>query len=324
MLSNSIHSIFQQFNKLTKHLRLWEKNSKTIIYGAGNIGQDVYRVLKNNGIDVIGFLDQKVTQICYWEGVPIINPHNHQLSFDKIKKINVIVAIHNRDVEIPPIINMLKSLGFEHIITLIEFYDEFGKEMGERFWLTSRIDYLPFQSVIEEAFDIWEDEASKNLYKSILEFRLTGEYNILPKPNMGHQYFPLDLPEWKKPVRFIDCGAFVGDTLSCLIKNDIPIESIAAFEPDQENFKKLSNFVSNNLNKLKNTALWPCGVYSSTCQMHFTSGKGEASLLTTKGNSVIQCLSLDEVIPDFAPNLIKMDIEGAEYEALLGARNIIT
>ena len=38
---------------------------------------------------------------------------------------------------------------------------------------------------------------------------------------------------------------------------------------------------------------------------------------------MVQCVALDDAIPTFASNLIKMDIEGAEYDALLGARRLI-
>lgn len=291
-MSESIQSFLQKFNKLAIHEPFWGKYTKTIIYGAGNIGKDVFRILKDNGIHVSGFLDQNTKQDSYWDGVPIYQPNNRQFSADERNKMNVIVAIHNRDVEIPPIIAMLRSFGYGHIITLIELYDHFGKELGDRFWLTSRAYHKSFEPFIEEAYSLWEDDESKNLYKAIMQFRLTGEYDALPKPDMEHQYFPPALPAWKTPIRFVDCGAFDGDTLSYLIKNDIPIEAVAAFEPDHENFKKLSQFVTNNLAFLKNVALWPCGVYSSTKQMRFSSDKGEASLMIAKGDVVIQCLSL--------------------------------
>lgn len=323
-MSESIHSIFQEFNNLEKPELFWEERTKTIIYGAGNIGKDVFCILKDNGIHASGFLDQKAKPDSYWHGVPIYQPNDHQFSTDERNKMNVIVAIHNRDVEIPPIIEMLKSFGYGRIVTLIELYDHFDKELGNRFWLTSRAYYKSFEPFIEEAFNLWEDDESKNLYKAIMQFRLTGEYDALPKPDMEHQYFAPDLPAWKRPLRFVDCGAFDGDTLSYLIKNDIPIESVAAFEPDKGNYNKLSQFVKNNITCLKNVTLWPCGVHSSTKQMRFSSGNGEASLMTAKGDVVIQSLSLDDAIPDFAPTLIKMDIEGAEYEALLGARDIIS
>lgn len=322
-MMESIYSIFQEFNNLAKPEPFWKENTKTIIYGAGNTGKDVFHILRDNGIHVSGFLDQKARPDSYWDGVPIYHPNDRQFSADERNKTNVIVAIHNRDVEILPIIEMLRSLGYGRIVTLIELYDHLGKELGDRFWLTSRAYYKSFEPFIEEAFNLWEDDASKNLYKAIMKFRLTAAYDALPKPDLEHQYFAPDLPAWKTPLRFVDCGAFDGDTLSYLIKNDIPIETVAAFEPDQGNFDKLSQFVKNNLTCLKNVTLWPCGVHSSMKQMLFSSGKSEASLMTAKRDIVIQCLSLDDIIPDFAPTLIKMDIEGAEYEALLGARDII-
>ena len=48
-----------------------------------------------------------------------------------------------------------------------------------------------------------------------------------------------------------------------------------------------------------------------------------ASNISKSGATVVQCTAIDDVLPNFAPNLIKMDIEGAEYDAILGARNTI-
>jgi hypothetical protein len=38
---------------------------------------------------------------------------------------------------------------------------------------------------------------------------------------------------------------------------------------------------------------------------------------------VIQCTALDEALPSFGPTVVKMDIEGAEHAALLGAARSI-
>lgn len=35
-------------------------------------------------------------------------------------------------------------------------------------------------------------------------------------------------------------------------------------------------------------------------------------------------MAIDDILPNFEPTFIKMDIEGAEYEALIGAESIIT
>jgi hypothetical protein len=37
----------------------------------------------------------------------------------------------------------------------------------------------------------------------------------------------------------------------------------------------------------------------------------------------VQCVAIDECLPLFAPNLIKMDVEGSEMDALEGARKTL-
>jgi len=68
---------------------------------------------------------------------------------------------------------------------------------------------------------------------------------------------------------------------------------------------------------------WPCGVGAEATQVRFDAGRGTGSATSATGSQVVQCVALDQALPAFRPNLIKMDIEGAEYDALLGAREMI-
>ncbi len=280
------------------------------------MAQSIYQVLTENGLVISGFFDHRIPVNPFLNGLPILDPKN---ASDAI----VIIGIHNRDTEIPPIIERLKSSGAAQIITLVELYDYFNNALGIRYWLTKRDYYFSFKSLIEKVGSMWADEASQLLYISILEFRITGDYSLLPPPDFAHQYFPLDIPAWKTPLRFVDCGAFDGDTLLNFQKFNIPVEAVSAFEPDENNFRKLAQYVHANQKYFLEASLWPCAVSSSTRQLSFNTGKGEASAISLTGNSMIQCVSLDEAIPTFMPNLIKMDIEGAEPEALLAARTLI-
>jgi hypothetical protein len=69
-------------------------------------------------------------------------------------------------------------------------------------------------------------------------------------------------------------------------------------------------------------------LYQNAVGMHaetlmFRATGTASSSLTPSGNITIKSLSLDDVLKGRTPSFIKMDIEGAEIDALLGAKNII-
>lgn len=146
----------------------------------------------------------------------------------------------------------------------------------------------------------------------------------MPAPSIDDQYCPRGLSLWPDPIRLIDCGAFNGDTLKLFKNRCANLEAIAAFEPDKKNFDSLANYVRTEGESLsKSTTLFPCGVAATNSQFRFSSGKGTSSHFSETGETVIQCVTLDDAIPMFRPSLIKMDIEGAEHLALLGGKKLI-
>ena len=57
--------------------------------------------------------------------------------------------------------------------------------------------------------------------------------------------------------------------------------------------------------------------------LSFQEGLGAASRLTDDSGFTIQCVSLDDAVFGAQPNVIKMDVEGAEVSALIGGRKTI-
>jgi FkbM family methyltransferase len=298
--------------------------TSVLLYGAGAIGRDSLAVLGRAGVIVDGFLDAKDLPISSIQGVPLHKPDDPVFTEQIRRNTTVIVTIFNTYVDMPVIHARLAALGWEKVIVFTAFYEAFAAELGNRYWLTTREYYRPLGAQLEAARSLWADDKSRAVYDGIVRFRLGGDYASLEKADADSQYFPPDLPAWKQPVRLIDCGAYDGDTLRQVRGRGLPLDAYAAFEPDPANFSKLVREVNIHSGGAPGlTALWPCGAWSHGCQLRFTSGQGSGSAVNSQGDTVIQCAAIDEALPSFAPTLIKMDIEGAEYPALLGAVNTI-
>jgi len=320
-MQNDIAALIKKYAISYKGSPFYDAYSPIFIYGAGNMGKDVCRVMTSQGIKVEAFLDRKASAGEQWNGIPVYPPDWDDVPLSQRRQTGVIIALHNRDVEIPPIIKALLKRGYGRIITLIEFFDHFAEEVGDRFWLTSRSNYKQWEEDISKGYSIWADEPSQQLYLKLLKFRLTGDYDVLPPLEQDCPYFPTGFLVWDAPLRLVDGGAFDGDTLRSVFSSQYPVEAAAVFEPDPDNLNELIKYLC-SVSSCQ-IYLWPCAIYSSTQQLYFSSNIGEGSHLLSSGNISIQATALDDVLRPFKPNLIKLDIEGAEVDGLMGAKRII-
>jgi hypothetical protein len=67
----------------------------------------------------------------------------------------------------------------------------------------------------------------------------------------------------------------------------------------------------------------PFAVSAHAGQLRFDSGQGTSSKLSNQGSVEVQCCRLDDVLGSQVPTYIKMDIEGAELDAIQGARQTV-
>ena len=176
-------------------------------------------------------------------------------------------------------------------------------------------------SKIQAVYDMLEDEASRRTYADVINFKISGKIEYLnrctsPKEEIYGEIIPLSDSEI-----FVDLGAYNGDTISEFISAcEGKYQHIYAFEPNPKNFRRLSkNFPGNENITLFNAA---AGSENGTAEISLNEGRMSRS--GGAGKAVeIPVLAVDEAVPGQA-TVIKLDVEGAEREAILGAKKHIS
>jgi FkbM family methyltransferase len=120
----------------------------------------------------------------------------------------------------------------------------------------------------------------------------------------------------------IDCGAHVGVITLYASQKVGASGKVIAFEPDDMNYLKLKDNIK--LNNLKNVILIKKGVWSKDATLEFFSTLAADSSFVIKGTNKsvkVPVTAIDSELKKHKINrldFIKMDIEGAEIEAVKG------
>ena len=297
-------------------------NCNVYIYGAGNAGAMTCNLLKKINVEIKGFMDKRAEIIGTYLNKKVITAENELIK----DNIFVIISFLCSYEELESMKIWLSSLGYEKICYFHDIYNLISKIDFINKKSTAIVDskniFIDEQEKIIQIESYLCDQRSKQIYYDFYNALTNGDDDLFSKPDKGFQYFVDDIIFTKGYKRFIDCGAFDGDTAITLKKLKGQIEKLALFEPENPNFDKLKENIKKE--RVANDQIfYPCGVWDKTEMLVFKSGLQSSSFISESGDVYVQCVALDDVLGDFEPTFIKMDIEGAEYEALLGAENMI-
>lgn len=187
-------------------------------------------------------------------------------------------------------------------------------------------------------------DTAEEIFNTIME-------NHFPKEQVEFWFRPVtrraieaqtyfDFPEFfPKGTAFVDAGCCdCGTSIRFSEWCGGDYSKIFAFEPDPENYQKCQNIVENSNLRIE---LFPLGLSEHTGVLRFaangTAGSyvmrqetaqeiGAFNILAgeaAKKEITIQCVALDDIVGNTTIGLIKMDIEGAEVDALRGAEQTI-
>ena len=176
---------------------------------------------------------------------------------------------------------------------------------------------------IFRAFDLFEEPFSRATFAQILKRYLLRADSLIPVVE-SPMYFE-DLFTLGDNEVIVDCGGFDGDTLQFYLeKVRKNFAEYHVFEPDPANFERLLANVGRLAPEVAaKVRPWQKALAHTPGKLEF-EGRGELeSRVDTQGGISVESVPLDVALEGISPTLIKMDLEGFESFALLGARNTI-
>lgn len=286
---------------------------KAYLYGAGSGGTTSLDWIKKNfDCDILGFIDSSKNK----QGKIIAQKKVYSLS--NVEKDSTILVTSTFHKEIS---NFLEVNGYKNYLVLpidLIIWDEF-----------KTITYLKNLSEIEKLKKVYmllKDEVSKEIFVRTLLYRWTWDDKWINQST--YPQYCIETIDKKDIENIVDAGAFDGDTIKLFKDYFYNMKKIYAFEPTSKNilkikekFKNESSFKVYPIEK----GLWDKCETLRFFQTDSIGGNNKVIEDKDEHSITIEVVDLDSCLDlNSRIDLIKMDIEGAEFKALSGAKSLIS
>jgi len=213
----------------------------------------------------------------------------------------------------------LNEHGFTHVSYLAFFKYSKLDLVHPPFITDFEDDFKNNRSQYDEVYNLLADEKSKEIFQKVINFKISFDYDFMEgfTNNHSEQYFDKELIPDIKNISFLDGGGYVGDTATEVIKNFPDFKKIYLIEPIAENIR----IAKRELGHYENIEFLACGVSSKKTTLHFNEEKS-FSTIYGNGTSSVEVDTIDNIVKEKL-DFIKLDIEGAELDAIEGAKESI-
>ena len=291
-----------------------------VVFGAASLGAYIAHKLKTLGVSVCAFVDNdssKHGQLL--ESVRV-------LSFDEGIRLygesgSWVVAAWRDSA----ILKQLRAASCR-VVSFVPVMWKYAESCFPYFSLGLPSALVNNEREVSRGFDLMEDDVSRRIYIEQVEFRLATDFTYLSDRTASYStgYFTEKLFRQYDHERFMDLGAYDGDTLLEFLGEYGAFHSALLFEADKSNFAKLESTIAELPSHIRTKVeAMAVAVGANNGTIRFCASGDVLAKISSDGPSVVRCVTLDSIAKRFAPTLVKMDIEGAERDVLAGAAGMI-
>ncbi|WP_281213349.1 FkbM family methyltransferase [Shewanella insulae] len=294
--------------------QLLSQLDEVIVFGTGGAAESITRVLAEHQVKILCYVDNEPSkQQQVFHGKPVIAPQQ----LDKATHPVLIASSWAKDIA-----EQLRQLGcgyldFSFCVDFPRWKDHFNCQVFDA------------KSAVRNGQKYLSGE-DLDSFLGCIRYRQTYDPLYLSSPRHDH-YLSQTVAPMPSDI-YIDGGAWQGDTLlelKALCGDAIEIHS---FEPDAHNSKMLADIIASQ--GIPNCFVVQKALWDQETTLRFIAsseaGHSMQSRVSTDGSSQQQMTEVSATPLDIycqamepKPTYIKLDVEGAEPQALAGAANLL-
>ena len=311
-----------------------------ILFGCGQKGKQAMKILKEKGICITSACDNNAS---LWgkkfaDGLIV---QSFEAAIKNKKNFCVVISCSiNNALEINAFIK-----SFDEEIPVYNLSNPFKVEND-----LLELDNYELQKKVYGNCDLLEDKESRAVYIDTINWKLTGNMFEMQKYDCGDgtfTFFDSEFVHVDKKTVYVDVGAYTGDSIaSFLMFSGGKYKKIIGFEADEGNFRALNDFIK--FGKIKNIESYNATLWdreeekllyttSSNENIHYDcpnlfesadkiADKNMLASIYDKGDlkaETVHVNTLDNVLKNEIPSIIKINAMAADYNILLGGGSII-
>lgn len=181
-----------------------------------------------------------------------------------------------------------------------------------------------YEAELQAAYDLLADDRSREVFSATLNYKLSGKIKYLFACETQRVE---DIRELLAPAQdevYLDLGAYNGDTIRELGElTDWRWREVVAVEPDRRNCRKLRVLAEELAERGLPVEVYEAGIWSEQGELGFSDSGGRQSTFIGAEKKTVPVTTIDALAEEREVSLIKMDVEGAELQALAGGRETL-
>lgn len=300
---------------LWDHLKSTDK--KIVLYGMGDGAEKIKSVLDDIGVNVDAIMasDEFV--------------RGHSFLGYKVKKLSEIEEEFGEVIILVCFGSQLPEV-MEHIIGISKKHELYAPNVPVAGEGVFNLEFAKaHRDELKKAYDLLADAQSKKVFEDIIRYKLSGKIEYLidaeTSPEEKFEILNIGIEE-----TYVDLGAYDGDTvIEFLNETTMQFKKIYAVEPDSRSFRKMKRrlyMIGSSLIEAYNCGAWnedTTVIFSLRRGRGSTSGPKKGEQLNPARFREVKMIKVDSMLHGEKASYIKIDVEGAEENAILGAKETI-